>query len=93
LIQVVVDAAVALAWCFPDEWSEYADGMPVSLEGKIIQVPALGASKSPMPFSRRAQDATDAAYLDLSIRTGAALATLDGKLQTAAEISGVALFT
>jgi predicted nucleic acid-binding protein len=41
LKQVVVDASVALAWCFPDETSEYADGILVSLEGKTILVPAV----------------------------------------------------
>ena len=33
LTGVVVDASVALAWCFPDEASEYADGVVVALEG------------------------------------------------------------
>ncbi len=30
-----------LAWCFPDEASEYADGVLVALEGRAILVPAL----------------------------------------------------
>jgi len=34
LSSVVVDASIALAWRFPDESSEYADGVLVSLEGK-----------------------------------------------------------
>jgi predicted nucleic acid-binding protein len=51
---VVVDASVALAWCFPDE--------------------------------------ADAAYLELSIRHGAPLATLDARLQTAAQKAGVEIF-
>ena len=36
---MVVDASVALAWCFPDEASEYADG--VALKGQAIIVSAL----------------------------------------------------
>ena len=38
---IVIDASVALAWCFPDEASEYADGVLVALEGSAILVPAL----------------------------------------------------
>ncbi len=37
----VVDASVALAWCFPDEASDYADGVLVALEGRQILVPAV----------------------------------------------------
>ncbi len=39
--QVVVDASIALAWCFPDETSDYADAVLVSLEGKTMLVPAV----------------------------------------------------
>ena len=38
---MVIDASVALAWCFPDEASEYAHGVLVALEGHAILVPAL----------------------------------------------------
>ena len=38
---VVVDASVALAWCFPDEASEYADAVLVALEGRPVLVPAV----------------------------------------------------
>ena len=38
---IVIDASVALAWCFPDEASEYGDGVLVALEGRAILVPAL----------------------------------------------------
>lgn len=38
---VVVDASVALAWCFPDEASEYADGVLVGLAGQTMLVPAV----------------------------------------------------
>ena len=41
MIGIVVDASVALAWCFPDEASEYADRILVALEGHSILVPAL----------------------------------------------------
>jgi hypothetical protein len=38
---VVVDAATALALCFPDEGSDYADCVPVSLKGKTLLVPSI----------------------------------------------------
>jgi predicted nucleic acid-binding protein len=41
LIEVVVDASMALAWCFPDEASDYADRVLVALDGKTIRVPAI----------------------------------------------------
>jgi hypothetical protein len=41
LTGIVIDASVALACCFPDEASEYADGVLVALEGRAILVPAL----------------------------------------------------
>ncbi len=37
----MVDASVALAWCFPDEASEYADAVLVALEGQPVLVPAV----------------------------------------------------
>jgi len=40
---VVIDASLALAWCFPDESSEYADRVLVSLDGHVMLVPALWA--------------------------------------------------
>ena len=42
---VVVDASVALAWCFPDEASDYADAVLVALEGQAILVPAIWGSE------------------------------------------------
>ena len=134
---VVVDASTALAWSFPDETSDYADGVLVSLERKTILVPAVwsleianallvGERKKRLkqPDIRRftellkslslVQDvqpvsehvgnvlplahkyslsAYDAAYLELSIRHGAPLATLDVKLQKAARQAGITLFT
>jgi predicted nucleic acid-binding protein len=40
---VVVDASVALAWCFPDEASKEADRMLAALKGLAILVPAVWA--------------------------------------------------
>jgi predicted nucleic acid-binding protein len=136
LTGVVVDASVALAWCFPDEASDYADAVLVALEGQTILVPAIWgleianavlagerSKRLRQPEIRRfvtlleslslVQDiqpvcdhvsnvlplareyglsAYDAAYLELSIRHGAALATLDGKLQKAAQKAGIRVF-
>ena len=133
---VVVDASVALAWCFPDEASEYADGVLVALKGQAIVVPAvwgLEIANAMLAGERRkrlkqpeilrfvalleglsivqdgqrvcesvsnvlslARDhglsAYDAAYLDLSIRHGVPLATLDAKLRKAAQRAGVKIF-
>jgi len=133
---VVVDASVALAWCFPDEASNYADGVLVALEGHAILVPAVWgleianavltgerSKRLRQPEIRRfttlldslslVQDmqsvgehvsnilplarqynlsAYDAAYLELSIRHGTPLATLDGKLQKAAQEAGIVIF-
>lgn len=38
---LVLDASTALAWCFPDEASQYADDVLVALEGLTILVPAV----------------------------------------------------
>ena len=133
---VVVDASVALAWCFPDEASDYADGVLVALKGQAIVVPAvwgLEIANAMLAGERRkrlkqpeilrflalleglsiiqddqavsdsvsnllplARDydlsAYDAAYLELSIRHGISLATLDAKLQKAAQRAGVKIF-
>jgi predicted nucleic acid-binding protein len=133
---VVVDASVALAWCFPDEASEYADGVLVTLKGQVIVVPAVWGLeianamlagerrkrlKQPeilrflalleglpivqdgqavsesvshvLPLARHyGLSAYDAAYLELSIRHAVPLATLDAKLQKAAQRAGVKIF-
>ncbi len=133
---VVVDASTALAWCFPDETSEYADGVLVGLEGHTILAPAVWSLelanavlvgerkkrlsqpeikslitlleslpvvqdtqplseniRSVLPLARaHGLSAYDAAYLELSIRHSAPLATLDGKLQKAANETGIKLF-
>jgi predicted nucleic acid-binding protein len=41
LTGIVVDASVALAWCFPDEASEYADAVLKALAGRQALVPAV----------------------------------------------------
>jgi predicted nucleic acid-binding protein len=43
MTRVVVDASVALAWCFPDEISTEADRILANLKGKSILVPAVWA--------------------------------------------------
>ena len=40
---IVVDASVALAWCFPDEASNYADSVLVAIETQTLIVPAIWA--------------------------------------------------
>lgn len=133
---MVVDASTALAWCFPDETSEYADDVLLALEGYTILVPAVwnlelanavlvGQRKkrlnqpeiegfttlmeslpvvedtrtlnevvhNVLPLARAHElSAYDAAYLELSLRHSAPLATLDGKLRKAAKETGTELF-
>ena len=133
---VVIDASTALAWCFPDETSVYADGVLVALEGKTMLVPSVWSLEianailvgerrkrlrqpeilrfitllesltvlqdtqpvgdhviNLMPLARQYNlSAYDAAYLELSIRHRAPLATLDAKLQKAAQQAGVIIF-
>ena len=133
---IVIDASVALAWCFPDEASEYADGVLVALDGRTAMVPAiwpvevanallvgerrkrirqpevrrfvellksLNILEDGQPFAdtvsnilplAREHDlsAYDAAYLDVAVRHGAPLATLDKALQKAGRAAGVKIF-
>jgi len=134
---IVIDASVALAWCFPDEASEYADGVLVALDGRTAMVPAiwpvevanallvgerrkrirqpevrrfLDLLKGPehsrrwtkpfadtvstiLPLAREHDlSAYDAAYLDVAVRHGAPLATLDKALQKAGRAAGVKIF-
>jgi predicted nucleic acid-binding protein len=137
LSQVVVDASIALAWCFPDETSDYADAVLVALEGQTMLVPAvwsleianavlvgerrkrlnqpeikqfttllesLSLVQDTRPVAKHVSDvlpvarthglsAYDAAYLELSIRHSAPLATLDDRLQKAAQGAGVVIFS
>ncbi len=133
---IVIDASVALAWCFPDEASDYADGVLVALDGRTAMVPAvwpvevanallvgerrkrirqpevrrfvellkgLSILEDGQPFAdtvsnilplAREHDlsAYDAAYLDVAVRHGAPLATLDKALQKAGRAAGVKIF-
>lgn len=133
---VVVDASTTLAWCFPDETSDYADQVLVALEGKTMLVPgvwgleianavlvgerrkrlnqpeikqftmlleSLILAQDTRPVANNIRDvlplartyglsAYDAAYLELSIRNNAPLATLDAKLRSAAKSAGIAVF-
>jgi len=41
LTGVVVDASVALAWCFPDEGGDYADKVLLALDGISIPAPPV----------------------------------------------------
>ena len=135
-MRVVVDASTALAWCFPDEASDYADAVLVALEGKTMLVPAVWSLEianavligerrkrlrlpeirrfttlleglllvqemqpvgehvsNVLPLAREhSLSAYDAAYLELSIRHGAPLATLDGKLRKAAKQADIRIF-
>jgi predicted nucleic acid-binding protein len=130
---IVIDASVALAWCFPDEASEYADAVLVSLENQTVLVPAIWSVEianallvgerrkrirqpevrrfvellkglsvvedgqpfadtvnSVLPLAREHDlSAYDAAYLDVAVRHGAPLATLDAALQKAARAAGI----
>lgn len=134
---IVIDASVALAWCFPDEASDYADEVLVALDGQAILVPALWAIEitnavleaerrkrikqpeirqfaallneltvvmdSPslletmsnlLPLAREyGLSAYDASYLDVAMRRGAALATLDSNLQNAGRKAGIEIFS
>jgi len=133
---IVIDASVALAWCFPDEASDYADSVLVALEDRTAMVPAiwsleitnallvgerrkrirqpevrrfvellkgLSILEDGQPFAdtvsnilplAREHDlsAYDAAYLDVAVRHGAPLATLDKALQKAGRAAGVKIF-
>ena len=40
---VVVDASIALAWCFPDEGSDDADRALAAIKGQTVLVPAVWA--------------------------------------------------
>ena len=132
----MVDASVALAWCFPDEASQYADEVVVALEGRRVIVPTVWALeitnallvaerrkrvKQPdvrrfvellggltimeqsqtvadtvsnvLPLAREYDlSAYDAAYLDVAVRQGAPLATLDSTLEKAGRSAGVKIF-
>ena len=132
----MIDASVALAWCFPDE--QAADALRVLeelrqrkgmvpglwpleianailagerrqrlvaadvlrfvelLSGLSLSVDTLTTQRSigaVLPIARATGlSAYDASYLELAMREGCTLATLDDKLRKAARASGVAVF-
>jgi predicted nucleic acid-binding protein len=74
----VLDASVAISWCFP---GDPAEDTPYSR--RVL--------KELVENDARRQDvaAYDAAYLDLSLRTGLPLATSDEPLRRAAIAQGI----
>ncbi|MGD0302805.1 MAG: type II toxin-antitoxin system VapC family toxin [Bryobacteraceae bacterium] len=134
---MVVDASVALAWCFPDEGSNEADNVLLALDSLSILVPAIWSLEvtngilvgerskrlhqpeiqrfstllqnlsiiqdaqsaeenltNVLPLAREyGLSAYDAAYLEISLRHGAPLATLDQKLMKAARRAGARIFS
>ena len=128
---------MALAWCFPDEASEYADRVLVALEGRPVLVPSVWALEitnavvvaerrkrvsqpevrrfvelvsgltinemslpvaasvgNILPLAREyGLSAYDASYLDVAIRYGAPLATLDSGLEKAGRKAGVEILS
>jgi predicted nucleic acid-binding protein len=132
----VLDASVAVAWCFDDEATKFTEGvLDLISDGAEALVPSiwplevanalLVAERSKrialakvtgllfriagLPISVRPTDPKqafeqilpmarqqglsqyDAAYLELAVREGLALATLDGELKRAAQAVGVEL--
>jgi predicted nucleic acid-binding protein len=132
----VLDASVAVAWCFDDEATEFTEGVldlisggaealvpsiwPLELANALLvaerrkrialaKVTALLSRIAGLPISVRQSDPRqafeqilsmarqqglsqyDAAYLELAVREGLALATLNGELQRAAKAVGVEL--
>ncbi len=41
MIDIVIDASVSLAWCFPDEANEDANRILIALKGQRILVPTI----------------------------------------------------
>ena len=130
---LVIDASVALCWCFPDERSTYADKILGELGEKQAIVPSLWAielansllvgerrkrltaadianfldilkdlpvdtddESAPRALSdtwslarRLGLSAYDGCYLELAMREGLPLATLDVQMKKAAKAAGV----
>ena len=129
----VLDASVALSWCFEDEGGDYAADVLTKLASGEAVVPSLwlleiahgllvaerrgrlaasdahearsllealpiavdpGGRRAafhttPLLARRHGLSAYDAAYVELAVRLGAPLATLDGALRSAASAEGV----
>jgi predicted nucleic acid-binding protein len=134
MADLVIDASVASAWCYPDERTEYTQAVfqavssssetlapdlwayeirnsllmgvrrgritPVDAEDLLVALGKLGvqlcAPVSFDPLFRLAHHhgltIYDAAYLDLALREGLPLATLDRQLLKAAQDAGVKIF-
>jgi predicted nucleic acid-binding protein len=135
-VNFVIDASVALAWCFEDEGGDVAEAVlealrtseaaaaslwPLEVTNGLLtaerrgRIPLEDAKRFTrlllsLPIMvdpvarRRAFEAThalarrhglsayDAAYLELSVRLGVPLATLDRSLEDAAAAEGVGVF-
>jgi predicted nucleic acid-binding protein len=134
--RIVLDASVAVAWCFDDENTHFTEGIldllssgtealapaiwPFEVANALLvaerrkritvaQVTALLRRIAVLPISvepieagrafeqillvARQQNLTeyDSAYLELAMRTGLPLATLDGKVKEAARLVDVKL--
>ena len=134
--RLVLDASVAVAWCFEDESTPFTEGVldllsagtevltpaiwPFEVANALLvaerrkrltiaQVTALLRRMAGLPISvesieagrafeqilsvARQQNLTeyDAAYLELALRTGLPLATLDGKIKQAAKLVDIGL--
>ncbi len=131
--RIVVDASVAMTWCFPNEKNDYADRVlqtltqaqavvpslwPVEvanallvgerrkrlsaaetthflslLSGLSVEIDSLTAQRAlshTLPLSRtHGLSVYDATYLELAMREGIPLATLDAALHGAARSTGV----
>jgi predicted nucleic acid-binding protein len=132
----VLDASVAVAWCFDDEATKFTEGLldllsaggeamvpsiwPLEISNALlmaerrkrialakatallVRIAGLPISVTPtdsrrafeqiLPMARQqGLSQYDAAYLELAVREGVALATLDGELQRAAKVVGVEL--
>lgn len=136
-MSLVLDASVALAWCFADEGGAYADRVLDHLEQDEAWVPALWSlevANALLAAERRgrmeaaaalramalllalpiavdpaertrdfratyrlarthALSAYDAAYLELALRLGVPLVTLDAALREAGEREGLPAFS
>jgi predicted nucleic acid-binding protein len=134
---LVLDASVAISWCFPDERNDYAYRVLELLERTQAVVPSLWAVETAnallqgqrrrritasatahfldilgdLPIEVDTQAASrafaatlplaqsygltayDATYLELAMREGLPLATLDTKLSDAARAAGVEVLT
>jgi predicted nucleic acid-binding protein len=134
--RLILDASVAVAWCFEDESTAFTEGvLDLLSEGTEALTPAIwpfevanallvaerrkritvaqvtlllrriaglpiavvaveaGRAFEQILSVARQQNLTeyDAAYIELALRTGLPLATLDGKVKQAARLVGVSL--